>query len=278
MEDSTARMIAPLSGILGLVSLVQVLRLWYRRYQLLRTPTTPVEEILEPGRYEVVGKVVSCGPHLSAPLDRSRVVAYSAWVEASYEGTVWDREDQRFESRRRNLSSSRIEDLVPFLVEQDDRVIRVDPEGAELDMEETRREGRPRGRRRGKPGARRGRKGSKGKRGKRGRKAEAGPRPARETEAMPPLPDSPGSNWKCERVESVQQSIRVGQEVYVLGKVVEDEDGLVFRGSSWDGDRFLVSVRSESELLRSEGWGIVGWSLGLLVSSVVCYQYAAFLR
>lgn len=229
-----------------------------RKYGTIRaTPTFFVEQLQslsddlarrgESGSLRFITEVkgrVGCDQPLIAELTETECVYYRMKVEWEYDEIFYEEEgDERREHKREEEEVlAEHKETVPFWIEDATGRIAIDPEGAELIAKQTLSrveddEGIP------------------DEEIRMGRFAMEAPWKTSDEERRP----------KEYRFE--EEAIPVGQEVYVLGEVV-DSDGVLRMQKPVRG-RFIISTRREESLLSEGKLTMIGLVLGAIVFGLV---------
>lgn len=235
-------------GILALMASGGLAFVAWRNRRILQTieatPTTPIGRIRTPGYYELKGKVL-CENPLTIPGTGEPCVYFHLKITDEVQSVVHDSEGRHRTSTHTEVVEDK-EQSCMFQLQDKTGTIGVLPSGATFEGSQIldRREG-----------------GS----------------------------DSP---WKAERAAAMGmharehkggrttvRAIPVGRQVYAIGSVQNLRNGLFLQRDEAEGRPFLVSVKSESELVESYGRGVT-WplagalgclllALGLIVAGLV---------
>lgn len=229
-----------------------------RKYGTIRaTPTFSVEQLQslsddlarrgEAGSLRFITEVkgrVGCDQPLIAELTETECVYYRMKVEWEYEEIFYEEEgdDRREHKREEEEVLAERKEAVPFWIEDATGRIAIDPEGAELIAKQTLSrtdddEGLP------------------DEEIRMGRFVMEAPWKTSDEERRP----------KEYRFE--EEAIPVGQEVYVLGEVV-DSDGALRMQKPMHG-KFIISTRREESLLREGKLTMLGLVLGTIAFGLV---------
>ncbi|MBP7264554.1 MAG: E3 ubiquitin ligase family protein [Spirochaetia bacterium] len=164
---------------------------------------------------EVKGVVESPSP-LQSEYARLPCVWYRSSITREYETTEWERDSdghRRSVTKRHTETVSSVERSMPFLVRDQSGTVEVDPEGAKLEGEKVmdRFEG-----------------------------------------SLPPEFGGPGpGGFGTLGYRIREEALTIGRRVYVLGEARDEGGRLLIQKPSGKGGRFLITTKSEEELLRS---------------------------
>lgn len=235
-------------GILALMASGGLAFLAWRSRRVLQaieaTPTTPIGRIKIPGYYEIKGKVL-CENPLSTPGTGEPCVYFHLRITDEVQEVVHDSNGHHRTRNHTEVVEDK-EESCSFQLQDKTGTIGVLPSGATFEGSEAlnRREGRT---------------------------------------------DDP---WKAERAAAMRMharehkggrttvtAIAVGRQVYAIGAVQSLRNGLFLQRDEAQGRPYLISVKSESELVESYGrgftWPLVGaficllLGLGLIVAGLV---------
>lgn len=216
------------SGVLAILALLS--GWWaYRARRLAaaieETPTTPAGKVSTPGYFEVKGKI-ACKGALRAPSSGKACVYYHHKVWDEIEVTRYDRKDKRYETHRSRRTVLEETKLVPFLVEDASGKLGVYPEGATIE--------------------------------------------ATSSSVLLPVVDGTrrgggggilgaifGSRQEGERLVARHEDLTIlelGRPLYALGRVLRHPEGLVMQKDTEADKPFVLSVRSEADLLAEHRW------------------------
>lgn len=235
-------------GILALLASGGLAFLAWRSRRILQaieaTPTTPIGRIKLPGYYEVKGKVL-CDNPLSTPGTGDPCVYYHLRITDEVQDVVHD-SDGHHRTRNHTEVVEDKEESCTFQLQDKTGTLGVLPTGATFEGSEALK-------------SREGRTDSAWK----AERAAAMGRHAREHKGS----------------RTTVTSIPVGRQVYAIGAVQSLRNGLFLQRDEAEGRPFLVSVKSESELVDSYGrgatWTLAGafgcllLGLGLIVAGLV---------
>jgi hypothetical protein len=195
-------------------------------------------------RAEVKG-VSECDQPLRAEFTGSACVAYSIKLEREYEEQKWEtdsegRRTQRTVRGSETLSSN--ERRAPFRLRDSTGAVKVVPDGADLVMETSL---------------------------SKFENSFAGDRFSVGSFAFDLARSVLGAGRKTLGYRYEERIIPVGRDLYVLGEAADSTGDLVIRRSSTKGEKFIISVKSEEELVAGAQKAVTGLFIGSIVAAVI---------
>ncbi|MBN1695920.1 MAG: E3 ubiquitin ligase family protein [Spirochaetales bacterium] len=218
----------------------------YKVSELAQEAKDVAEGLGEPGSFnkiaEVKGRVV-CDNPLTSELAQKKCVSYVYRITRKWEETYWDTDEQGRRQQKTRQGSDTVaqnERSVSFFVQDSTGKVKINPEGAEMIREKVYSQFQP---------------------------GEIGGTTVRIGHFSVSIPSiTVGGGRRTLGYEYEESILPLDTDIYVLGEAADTGGDIALQKPSDTKKKFLISVKSEEELLRN----LKGAMTAMLIGGVVC--------
>jgi len=209
-----------------------------------------VAKEIGPGSFNQIAEVkgtIECDTPLESELSQTACVHYSMKVTREYEETYWETDDKGNRQQKTRRGSETVADntrSVPFFVRDSTGKIAVEPTGAKLDTEKVYSEFRP------------------------GENQDSGLRFGRYSFNPASFAALAGGR-RTLGYRFEESALPLNRPVYVLGEAVDKEGYLQVRKPDQKGASFIVSLKSEEQLVKGAQSSAKGMYIAAIVVAVL---------
>jgi len=194
---------------------------------------------------EVKGKI-ECDQPLASELSQTPCVHYSMKIDREWEETYWDTDSEGHRTQKTRRGSDNVSSntrSIPFLVRDATGTIKVDPTGASIDSEKVFSRFDP------------------------GEISGGSIRIGRF--ALNLASNLMGGGRRTLGYRYEESAVPLGRDIYVLGEAVDSSGELRIQNPSQKGGKFIVSLKSEEQLVKSAGSATRGLMIGGCVAAAL---------